>query len=176
MRSSQARTGFTAWVENLARDQTESLAAVARREGLTGEDAMDALQEAFTSFLLLPQARTLADHREDSAALLAVLVRNAARNVVRKRQRRLATAPAAPGPAIPEETPTAATLIAAAEQHFAILGCVRKLAEIQRAVVLLRVLEEVAGGGAAAALGLGAEVLAARLQRGKDALQACIAE
>lgn len=173
MRSSPVRTGFTAWVENLAREQTEGLVAVALREGLTGDDAMEAVQEAFITLLALPQARSLAEHREDAAAFLAVIVRNAARQARRRPPRER---PPLAVEARLDDTPSPATLIAAAEQHLAILGCVRKLDEIQRAVVLLRVIEEVASSDAAGILALGPGALAALLQRAKDALQLCIAE
>jgi RNA polymerase sigma-70 factor, ECF subfamily len=44
------------WVSDLARAHTRRLVAVARREGLGPEDALDAVQEAFYTFLVLPQA------------------------------------------------------------------------------------------------------------------------
>ncbi len=175
MRSSPARTGFTAWVENLAREQTDGLVATAIREGLTSDDALDAVQEAFTTFLTLPQARTLAEHREDAGAFLAVIVRNAARNARRRHHRARPHAAVEDQPLV-DETPSAATLIAAAEQHLVMLGCVRKLAEIQRAVVLLRVIEEVSSGEAGKSLGLGAGHVAVLLHRAKIALQLCMAE
>lgn len=173
MRSSPARSGFTAWVEHLAREQTDALVETAIREGLTGGDAVDAVQDSLTSFLTLPEARNLAEHREDAAAILAVLVRNAARTARQRPARpRLAEDDQAPAAA----TPSAATLIAAAEQHLAILGSVSKLAEIQRAVVRLRAIEEMSSGEAGRQLGVGPAVLAALLHRAKDALKRSMAE
>lgn len=75
---------FTRWVEELARSHTRSLALFAAREGLGADDALDAVQEAFATFLRLPQARGLSQHRDDAFALLAVIVRNAARNIRRR--------------------------------------------------------------------------------------------
>jgi RNA polymerase sigma-70 factor, ECF subfamily len=174
MRVSPARTGFTAWVETLAREQTDALVATAVREGLANEDAMDAVREAFATFLVLPQARSLAEHREDAATLLAVIVRDAARAVAhRHRVRPPAALEAQP---VVDDSPSVATLIAAAEQHIVMLGCVGKLAEIQRAVIMLRVIEEVSSGAAAQQLGLTKSYLAVLLHRAKAALQACMAE
>jgi RNA polymerase sigma-70 factor (ECF subfamily) len=54
----QERT-FTGWVSALAREHTHALARVARGEGLVSADALDAVQEAFETFLRLPQARSI---------------------------------------------------------------------------------------------------------------------
>jgi RNA polymerase sigma-70 factor, ECF subfamily len=175
MHSPSVLGGFTSWVENLARDQTDKLVATAVREGLTGDEAMDAVQEAFTTFLTLPQARALAEHREDSGAFLAVIVRNAARNARRRHHRARPHAPVEDHPLL-DDSPSAATLIAAAEQHLAVLGCVRKLGEIQRAVVMLRVIEEVSSSEAARSLNLTPGNVAVLLHRAKEALQLCMAE
>lgn len=174
MRSSPARSGFTAWVEHLAREQTDALVETAIREGLSGDDAVDAVQEALTSFLTLPQARSLAEQREDAAIILAVLVRHAAR-AAKQRPARVRAAEEEQAAQV-AATPSAATLIAAAEQHLAILGSVSKLAEIQRAVVRLRAIEEMSSGEAARLLGVGPGVLAALLHRAKDALKQSMAD
>jgi DNA-directed RNA polymerase specialized sigma24 family protein len=173
MRSPPARSGFTAWVENLAREQTDALVETALREGLSGDDAVDAVQEALTSFLTLPQARSLAEHRDDAAAILAVLVRHAARGA---RQRPARARVGEDEPSSPGATPSAATIIAAAEQHLAILGCVNKLAEIQRSVVRLRAIEEMSSGETPRQLGVSPGVLATLLRRAKDALKQSMAD
>jgi RNA polymerase sigma-70 factor (ECF subfamily) len=55
---------FTGWVSDLARAHTAALARVARAEGLQPDEALDAVQEAFHTFLLLPQAgRSLAPRK-----------------------------------------------------------------------------------------------------------------
>lgn len=175
MRSPSARAGFTAWVDHLAREHTDALVSVAVREGLPAEDAMDAVQEAFTTFLTLPQARQLAEHREDADALLAVLVRNAARNARRRHHRARPHVPVE-DLQLQDDAPSVATLIAAAEQHILMFGCVSKLGEIQRAVVILRVLEEMSSGEAARQLGVSPGHLAVLLHRAKLMLQQCMAE
>ncbi len=75
-----ARATFLAWVSRLVHDHRASLARVARSEGLSPEDAFDAVQEAFHTFLTLPQARNLVDEPDQSRKLLSVLTRNVARN------------------------------------------------------------------------------------------------
>ena len=80
-------TNFVGWISTLARTHARSLAAGAVREGLTRVDAIDAVQEAFTTLLGLPQARELSLDDEGAARLMAVLVRNAARNMRRRRYR-----------------------------------------------------------------------------------------
>jgi RNA polymerase sigma-70 factor, ECF subfamily len=174
MRPSPARTGFTGWVENLAREQTDGLVAVALHAGLSADDAIDAMREAFTTFLSVPQARTLAEHREDTGTVLAVLLRHAVRHL--HRQSPLAQTSPAPEQVMLDDTPSVATLIAAAEQHLVMLDCVRKLAEIQRSVVELRMIEEISGSEAARPWGLRPDAIAGMLHRAKAELQRCLTE
>ncbi|MEZ4363751.1 MAG: sigma factor-like helix-turn-helix DNA-binding protein [Kofleriaceae bacterium] len=173
MRPSPARTGFTAWVEDLAREQTEGVAAAAIEDGLSGDDAVDAIREAFVTLVAIPQARTLAEHREDTATLLAVLVRCAGRSA-RRRHARLKPA------TVPDQrlldAPSVATLIAAADHHIAARGCAFKVAEIQRHVVVLRVFDELAGSDAATKLGISDASIGVLLHRAKEALQVCMTE
>src|SRR6478752_101286 len=74
------RDAFLSWVGRLVHDHRGHLLGVARREGIIPEDAFDAVQEAFRTFLTLPAARALVDARDDSRKLLVVLTRNLARN------------------------------------------------------------------------------------------------
>ena len=61
-------------------DQLAFADFLARGEGLGPEEAFDAVQEAFHTFLTLPSARTLVDARDDSRNLLVAVTRNLARN------------------------------------------------------------------------------------------------
>ncbi|MCG3195438.1 MAG: hypothetical protein DIJKHBIC_04721 [Thermoanaerobaculia bacterium] len=165
---------FTGWVSELARSHTPRLAGVARREGLLADDALDAVQEAFHTFLGLPQARALVADEEGSRALLSVLVRNAARNMRRRAFR------ARPHDALDDhldlalDLPPADELIARAEEHATLLGCVSQLGEVQRNVVTLRMLEELSGEATAARLGLTPGHVAVLLHRAKRDLAACV--
>jgi len=169
------RTGFTAWVERLAREHTRRLAGVAQRQGLTGEDAIDAVQEAFVTFLQLPQARSMADHGDDVFAFLGVIVRNAARNARRRHHRNRPHLPIEDNP-LPDDGTAADAWIERAEQHAALLGCVQKLGEIQRHVVMLRLLDELSNAETSEALGLPPNRIAVLLHRAKRALQRCLDE
>src|SRR5262245_15301780 len=72
---------FIGWVSDLARVHTRALSAVATAEGLSADDALDAVQEAFHTFLNLPEATTLVGDELDARRLLSTIVRNVARNM-----------------------------------------------------------------------------------------------
>src|SRR5277367_933134 len=71
---------FYDWVTLLVHRHRARLARVVRREGVRADDALDCVQEAFLSFLNLPQARLLVGRPDDSARMLIILARNIARN------------------------------------------------------------------------------------------------
>ena len=167
------RATFLAWVTRLVHDHRASLAGVARAEGLTPEDALDAVQEAFHTFLTLPEASALVDEPEQSRKLLVVLSRNVARN----RRRLHATARPHSDAALADLPADAASVedtIAAAEQHIQLAGCLRTLADVQRAVVTLRMLDEIPGEDVATTLALTPGHVAVLLHRAKANLLACM--
>lgn len=168
------RPGFTAWVERLARDHTRQLASFAHSEGLTGEDAIDAVQEAFVTFLQLPQARSMASVDADVFAFLGVIVRNAARNARRRHHRARPHVPIDDQP-VADDGIAVDAWIERAERHVAVLGCVQKLGEIQRHVVTLRLLDELSNVEVAQQLGLRPNGVAVLLHRAKLVLQQCLA-
>jgi RNA polymerase sigma-70 factor (ECF subfamily) len=165
---------FVAWVTKLVHDHRGELARVARREGLTAEDAFDAVQEAFQRFVTLPSAESLVDARTESRNLLATLTRNVARNrrrlhaIARPHDGGDATSEIAAASASVEET------IAEAEERIRLRTCVGSLADVQRAVVTLRMLDEVAGEDVARALGLTPGHVAVLLHRAKANLLTCM--
>jgi RNA polymerase sigma-70 factor (ECF subfamily) len=65
-------------------------------------------------------------------------------------------------------------VLAAAEDHVALLGCVNQLAEIQRRVVTLRLLEELTPSDTASELGLSSGNVGVLLHRAKLALIECM--
>jgi len=166
---------FVAWVGELAHRHRSDLAAVARREGLSPEDAVDAVQEAFHTLLELPQARGLVGAGDESRRLLVTLTRNVARN------RRRAHAVARPHTAdddvltaLPHPAPTADELLAAAETHLRLASCVGELGDAQRAVVTLRLLEGATGDEVARSLGITPGHVAVLLHRARAQLQTCM--
>jgi RNA polymerase sigma-70 factor (ECF subfamily) len=173
--ASADRSAFLAWVGRLVHEHRVSLARVARREGLGPEDAFDAVQEAFYGFINLPQARSLVDEPDQSRKLLIVLVRNVARN---RRRLHAVSRPHESDPqaieAIPTDTSSVEEIIVAAEEHIRLAGCMRTLAEVPRAVVTLRMLDDVPGEDVARSLGISAGHVAVLLHRAKGNLLACM--
>jgi RNA polymerase sigma-70 factor (ECF subfamily) len=172
-----APAGLSGGVGELVRRHSRKLAAIARDEGLRAADAFDAVQEAFGRFLLLPDAPRLIAAPDEAQRVLVAIARNLARN-----WRRLSAA-ARPhnsdaavldGLASPE--PGVDELLVAAEERLRLQGCVASLADLQRAVVTLRMLEEVDGEGVAAALGISPGHVAVLLHRAKASLAACMTQ
>jgi RNA polymerase sigma-70 factor (ECF subfamily) len=161
-------------LSNLVRARRSALAAIARAEGATPEDAVDCVQEGLCT--LLVQARRGALPREEGewCGLLAGMVRNAARN---RRRRHFLARPHDDLNAHPQaagDLPPADVAIARAEEHIRLRACVAELCEIQKAVVTLRMLEEQPGEDVARALGISAGHVAVLLHRAKLALRACM--
>lgn len=166
---------FLGWVARLAQDHSAALARAARAEGVGAEDALDAAQEAFHTFLLLPQARALVDEDEEARKLLLVLARNVARNM-RRRHHRAVRHEDVDGlrDLAAQDEPSVDELIALAEEHVRFMGCVNRLAELQRRVVTLRMLDQLSSHEAAAELDLAPGRVAVLLHRARKALQACL--
>lgn len=173
--SEQDEQGFFSWVTRLVREHRQALAAVARSEGLRAEDAFDAVQDAFETYLGLPHARKLSREVEDSRNLLAILVRNHARNHRRRHAHaRPHTSDETLLAAIAEDRESVDALIVQAEAHVMAMQCVQKLAEVQRKVVTLRLLEDQPGVRVAELLGTTSGNVAVILHRAKAELRACM--
>jgi RNA polymerase sigma-70 factor (ECF subfamily) len=166
---------FFAWVTQLVHAHRARLARVVQREGVRASDALDCVQEAFVTFLALPQARLLVGSPDDSAKLLAILARNIARN--RRRRHDYAKPQVIDeelDSQLPSSTASADEIVALAEQHALALGCIVTLNEVQRAVVNLRLIDEVPGEDVARQLGTTASHVAVLLFRAKQRLQRCM--
>jgi RNA polymerase sigma-70 factor (ECF subfamily) len=168
---------FHGWVTVLVHRHRARLARVVRREGLRADDALDCVQEAFLSFLTLPQARLLVGLTDDSARLLVILARNIARN---RRRRHDYSRPHIVDDATLEglvsDTASADEVIAAAEQHALVLGCMTTLNEMQRAVVYLRLIDDIPGEDVACQLGTNPNHVAVLLHRAKQNLRNCVGQ
>ncbi len=163
-------------ISQLARDRRSILAAMARAEGVTPEDAVDCVQEALCTLLGLSRRGTLPENAEEWGGVLGVMVKNAARNRRRRHDRArphddLDTHPEAAQATVEED---AVTAIARAEEHVRLRACVEELCETQKAVVTLRMLEEQPGEDVARALGISAGHVAVLLHRAKQALRTCM--
>src|ERR1700722_3187555 len=107
----------------VVRDQRAPLPSLARREGLSPEDSLDCVHDAFCTFLQLSldgkHPATAAEH----APFLAGIVVNTARNL---RRRHHLARPHRSLDAIEPRTdaPSAETLVAHAEECIRLRGCV----------------------------------------------------
>jgi RNA polymerase sigma-70 factor (ECF subfamily) len=156
--------------------QRARLAAIARREGLGPEDALDCVQDAFFTFLKQAQREGFGEEAgRDAGATLATMVKNAARN--KRRLHHLAR----PHDAIDSVEPSddalpTEMLLAHAEEHLRLRACVSRLCDSQRAVVTLRMLEERDGEDVAASLGISRGHVDVLLHRAKGRLRSCMLE
>jgi RNA polymerase sigma-70 factor (ECF subfamily) len=171
----QARAAFLDWVGGLVHQHRAALARVARHEGLVPEDAFDAVQEAFQTFITLPEARSLLDRQDESRKLLVALTRNVARN---RRRLHANARPHTSDPAVVDELPAQVSgveeTIVAAEEHVRLASCMSTLAEVPRTVVTLRMLDDLPGEDVARMLGVSAGHVAVLLHRAKARLLACM--
>jgi RNA polymerase sigma-70 factor, ECF subfamily len=165
-------------LSHLVRERRSALAAIARAEGATPEDAVDCVQEGLCTLLVQARRGALPRPRPGEegewGALLAGIVRNAARN---RRRRHFLARPHDDLSAHPQaagDLPPADVAIARAEEHIRLRACVAELCDIQKAVVTLRMLEEQPGEDVARALGISAGHVAVLLHRAKLALRACM--
>jgi RNA polymerase sigma-70 factor (ECF subfamily) len=167
--------GFFGWVTTLVHANRAPLVRLVRREGVRADDALDCVQEAFLSFLNLPQARLLVGQADESARMLSALARNIARN---RRRRHDYARPHVVDEAIIEqiaaEGESADEIISRTEQHALALACLATLSEVQRAVVRLRLIDELPGENVAKQLGITPGHLAVLLHRAKQALRRCV--
>jgi RNA polymerase sigma-70 factor, ECF subfamily len=167
---------FEGWVTRLVHAHRARLVAVARHEGLAAEDAFDAAQEAFATFLILPRAHELAGD-DDAMPTLVALVRNLARNARRLHAvARPHESDAVVVDSIADAAPAPDARLAAAEEQGRLARCVGRLADVQRAVVSLRMLDDLPGEDVARTLGLRPGHVAVLLHRAKASLRACMTE
>ena len=173
--AAEESAAFLDTIGQLVHEHRRELAGVARAEGLSAEEAFDAVQDAFQTFLTLPAAHPPLETGEDARRLLITLTRNVARN------RRRLHAHARPHvgdqdllAGLPAAAAGADELIAAAEQRIRLHRCVQTLADVQRAVVTLRMLDEVPGDDVAQALGITPGHVAVLLHRAKVNLLSCM--
>ncbi|MFO0745065.1 MAG: sigma-70 family RNA polymerase sigma factor [Myxococcota bacterium] len=169
------------WLAALARSHTPALAALARREGLGPEDALDAVQEAFAVALArtqdarhAPELTRLETAPDEALAYLAHLTRNAARNMRRRHHRARPHFPIVEAQAADAAALSVDQALVRAEDEARASGCVRQLDELRRRVVNLRVVQALSGLEVAQRLGLTPGHVAVVLHRAKVDLLRCM--
>lgn len=168
-----APPGFLAWVAQLVHAHRQRLLAYARKRGLDAEDALDAVQESFVSFLRLPEARSMARHGDDALKLLTVLLRHHLQNLRRKAMRRRRAHAPVEVEALDSGFEDSATIIARAEELARVQGCILRMARLQRQVVLLSILDEQPREQVAKTLGISQGYLRVLLHRAREHVRNC---
>ncbi len=149
-----------------------TLTRVARREGVSAADAVDVVQDALCTFLAMASRKESPAAIGEVTALLTAIVRNAARN--RRRRHDVALPHVAVEAAPAPDDPSSEEIVARAEEHVRLRACVDRLCDTQRAVVLLRMLEERPGEDVAEALGITRGYVDVLLHRAKASLRVCM--
>jgi RNA polymerase sigma factor (sigma-70 family) len=167
-----APPGFLGWVSDLVLAHRAQLLSYARRQGLGAEDALDAVQDGFISFLKLPEARAIADTPDDAIRLLTVIVRHDVQNRLRKSVRR-SRAEALLGAERVESHDDSESLIARAEELARARGCILRMAELQRRVVMLSLLDERPRDEVAKLLGISDAYVRVLLHRAREHVRNC---
>jgi len=162
-------------LSDLIREQRGLLVRVARREGLSAEDAVECAQEGLSTFLQMLQRGEAPAERAGWPPYVTTIVRNAARN--RRRRHHVALRhEEIEGSDTPSDEASAEDLLAQAEEHVRLRACVERLCGTQKSVVLLRLLEERRGEDVAAVLGITRGHVDVLLHRAKLSLRECMAE
>lgn len=161
------------WVATLARAHAGRLAGIARREGIGAADALDVVQDAFQVLIARPDNQALRAEPEVAARVLAAIVRNTARNLRRRHHQAKPHVDVDETP-LPSAAPAPDEALVTALTAAQLEGCLAGLGEVHRHVVTLRVLEELSGDEAAAALGLTPGHVAVLLHRARKQLERCM--
>lgn len=153
-------------LSTLAADRA-ALVGIAKSEGLTAEESLECVQDALLTML----GRD--DPPEHAIATLKTVVRNAARNFRRLHRRAKEHQPFDEERGASSEL-DAEGLVSHAEDVVRLRMCVAELCGVQRAVVMLRLLEERSGEDVAEALGLTRGHVDVLVHRAKAALRVCM--
>jgi RNA polymerase sigma-70 factor (ECF subfamily) len=158
---------------DVVKSERAALAGIARKSGASAEDAVECVQDALCTLLSKVQRGELVVDKDAWRPLLATMVTNAVRNRRRRHDRALphddvdVAAPAA-------DAPRADDLLANAEDQVRLRACIAELCEVQRSVVMLRLLGEEPGEDVAAALGITRGHVDVLAHRAKANLKVCM--
>lgn len=168
---------FLTWVGTQVHRHREELLRYARRRGLAAEDALDAVQDTFVTFLGLPDAKRLAELASDDGGdvirLLTVLLRNHVANRRRKRDRHADGLERLERERAGDLDESSADLIARAEQFARVQGCILLMVRLQRAVIELALIDDESHEAIAARLGITVANARVLLHRARRHVQSC---
>jgi RNA polymerase sigma-70 factor (ECF subfamily) len=168
-----APSGFLTWVATLVHAHRGRLLAHARRHGLDAEEALDAVQQGFLSFLRLPQAQGIARDGDDALKLLTVVVRHEVMNRRRKERRHDRGNLLLEAARIDDAGESAEVLITRAEELARVRGCIQRMAYLQREVIRLCLLDEQPREAIATVLGISEGHVRVLLHRAREHVRRC---
>jgi RNA polymerase sigma-70 factor (ECF subfamily) len=158
---------------DVVRSERAALMAVAVREGLDAEEALECVQDALCTWLARREREPAADG-PTLGATLSTMVRNGARNFRRRHRRLKPHSEIESEVALTSSDANAEQLLDLAEDSLRLQVCVAELREVERAVVSLRLLEERSGEDVAKALGLSRAHVDVLVHRAKATLRVCM--
>lgn len=167
-----APPGFLGWVSRLVRAHRATLLGNARRRGLSADDALDAVQDAFLVFLRLPEARAMGEDPTSALKMLTVLLRHGTMNRRRKTQRR-ARGDAELSAVTQGTDESTDELLVRVEELARVRGCILRMAELQRRVVELSLVEGLSHDGVGASLGISEGYARVLLHRARAHVRGC---
>ena len=162
--------GELEWLGDFVHTHRATLLGAARDEGLTGEDAVDAVQDAVVTVIGKRAWHAVGQRPDEALRLLVTVVRNQARNARRRRR------PVEPVEAAKDVSTEAMALEASldsARRHAALTGCLTTLGGTRRAVVTARLLEQTPTE-IAQTLGLSPNHVAVMFHRARADLRDCL--
>ena len=169
-----APPGFLPWVAMLVHAHRERLLAFARRRGLDAEDALDAVQDSFSSFFQLPQARAISREPEEALKFLFVILRHNVINRQRKVARHARAALLLEAQAASSaDVESSESLVARAEELARVNGCILRMARLQRSVIMLSLLDEQPREEVAKTLGISPGYVRVLLHRAREHVRSC---
>jgi RNA polymerase sigma-70 factor (ECF subfamily) len=154
---------------NLLARERRALIGIAQSEGLSAEESLECVQDALVTFL----DRLDRTEEDNGIATLKTMVRNQARNHRRLHRRAMPHEPFEEERR-PDDGLDPEGLVSHAEDVVRLRMCVAELCSVQRAVVMLRLLEERSGEDVAEALGLTRGHVDVLVHRAKASLRVCM--
>lgn len=163
----------TEWLGQFVRQHHVALLRAATNEGVTPDEALDAVQDAAATFLTRTLWRSFDERPEEAKALLITLTKNHARNR-RRKAGRVSEPVECAADRIDAMTEALEGEVEHARQHILLTGCIATLQDTQRAVVVARLLEGESGSSVASSLGLTPGHVAVTLHRARERLKQCL--
>jgi len=167
--------GFLSWVAALVHQNRARMVAYARHLGAGPEEALDGVQDAFESFLKLPQARSLVGAPDDCSKLLTVVLRHIIWNQrsSSSRRERLLTLATLPDEDVAQPSDE---LIVEAERIAVMRGCIVHMDRLQRAVIELSLVDDLSGEDIAKTVGISPGYVRVLLHRARAKMRTCSAD